>query len=70
MMIRYKYFVRCSGWVNGGYENTGFATSETEAKKHIEESNLRYEKAGVDCHISLLSMEQISNKEFAEDYLG
>lgn len=70
MVIRYKFFVHCSGWANGGYTNTDFALSEAEAKKRIEESNLRYKKAGVECHLSLLSMEQISNEEFAEDYLG
>lgn len=62
-MVRFKFFVHCAGWKDGGYENTQFANTATEAKHVIANWNAN----GV--HTTLLSIEHISNAEFAQDYI-
>lgn len=63
-MVRFKFFVHCNGWKSGGYENSQFAESEKEAKKRVAEWNK--ENPG---SVSLTSIEEISNAEFAEDFI-
>ena len=65
MMVKFKFFVHCKGWAGGGYYNTHFAESAQEAKKIISEWNTD-ESHPVD----LISIEEISNAEFAEDFVG
>ena len=65
MMVRFKFFVHCKAWAGGGYENTSFAKSAQEAKKIISEWNTE-ESHPVD----LISIEEISDAEFAEDFVG
>ena len=65
MMVKFKFFVHCKGWAGGGYYNTYFAKSAQEAKKIISEWNTD-ESHPVD----LISIEEISNAEFAEDFVG
>lgn len=62
-MVRFKFFVHCTGWKNGGYENTHFAKTATEAKRIIANWNAE----GV--RITLLSVETIDNAEFTADYI-
>lgn len=69
-MVKFKFFVHCSGWANGGYENTHFAESKGQAKKAIAKRNAHYEESGVDCRLSLISIEEISDADFAEDFVG
>ena len=38
-MIKFTFFVHCSGWKNGGYENTHYAQNEHEVAKIIAEWN-------------------------------
>ena len=64
-MVRFKFFVHCKAWAGGGYENTSFAKSAQEAKKIISEWNTE-ESHPVD----LISIEEISDAEFAEDFVG
>ena len=64
-MVKFKFFVHCSGWSNGGYENTHFANSAKEAKSMIAEWNKN--KPG---SVSLISITEISDAEFAEDFVG
>ena len=62
-MVRFKFFVHCAGWKDGGYENTHFANTATEAKCIVASWNAK----GV--RTTLLSVEPISNEEFARDYI-
>ena len=64
-MVKFKFFVHCSGWAAGGYENTHFANSAKEAKSMIAEWNKN--KTG---SVSLISITEISDAEFAEDFVG
>jgi len=62
-MVKFKFFVHCN-WVNGGYENTHFARNAKDAEQTVIEWN----KNGHT--VDLLSVEEITNEEFAEDYIG
>lgn len=64
-MVKFKFFVHCSGWASGGYENTHFASSEKEAKARIAEWNKNNPGS-----VSLISITEISDAEFAEDFVG
>ena len=68
-MYRFKFFVHCKGWADGGYENMHFAESEAQAKATIDRWNSESEQRGVDTRVSLLSIEKISDAEFAADYI-
>lgn len=61
-MVKFKFFVNCS---YGGYENTHFANSAKEAKAIIAEWN-----KDKPCSVSLISITEISDAEFAEDFVG
>lgn len=66
-MFKYIYFVKCPGWKAGGYRNAGFAKTKADIKKHIQQANERY--AGTECSVSLLKVIEISDAEFAKDYI-
>lgn len=59
-IYKLKFFVNCEGWVSGGYENVIFVFSKKEAKEWLNKHT--------DC--DFISLEEISRKEFAEDYIG
>ena len=63
-MVKFKFFVHCVGWTAGGYENTHFANSAKEAKEIVAEWNKN--KPG---SVSLISINEISDAEFAEDFV-
>ena len=62
-MVRFKFFVHCAGWKDGGYENTHFANTATEAKRIIANWN----SEGI--RTTLLSVEPINDADFAADYI-
>ena len=62
-MVRFKFFVHCTGWKDGGYENTHFANTATEAKRIVASWNAEGFRT------TLLSVDPISNEEFARDYI-
>lgn len=64
-MVIFKFFVHCSGWAAGGYENTHFAKNAKEAKAQIVEWNKNRPGS-----VTLISIEEISDAEFAEDCVG
>ena len=64
-MVKFKFFVHCTGWADGGYENTHFAKNAKEAKAQIVEWNKKTPNS-----VTLISIEEISNAEFAEDFVG
>ena len=66
-MVKFKFFVHCHV-VGGGYYNTHFARDEEDAKSRIAEWNKQFE--GTDYHVDLVSVTEITNEEFAEDYIG
>ena len=72
-MVRFTFFVHCSGWSTGGYENTHFAKDEKEARERVERWNAEMKKRanrrGNDGEVELLSVTPITNEEFAEDYI-
>ena len=68
-MYRFKFFVHCKGWAAGGYENSHFAETKTQAKATVDRWNKEYEQRGVGARVSLLSIEEISDDEFAADYI-
>lgn len=63
-MVKFKFFVHCAGWAAGGYENTHFAKTPAEARQQIDKWNK--ERPG---SVSLVSIAEISDAEFAEDYI-
>ena len=67
-MVAFEFFVHCSGWVNGGYENKHFARTEEEALKIIDEWNENYKNSS-GCKVTLISITPITDEEFAEDYI-
>ena len=58
-MIKLKFFVHCSGWADGGYENTAYFTSTTEALHWLSQ----YPQC------EMISIEEVTAKEFADDYI-
>ena len=68
-MYRFKFFVHCKGWAAGGYENSHFAETQAQAKSIIQHWNEEYQQRGVDTRITLISVEKISDAEFADDYI-
>ena len=64
-MVKFKFFVHCAGWPSGGYENTHFANSTKEAKEIVSQWNKNNQWS-----VSLISIEEISDAEFAEDFVG
>ena len=64
-MGNFEVCVHCSGWGAGGYENTHFANSPNEAKARVAEWNK--DRPG---SVDLISIEEISDAEFAEDFVG
>lgn len=67
-MVKFKFFVHCKGWKEGGYTNAHFALDEADAKRRVAEWNKQYE--GTDNHVDLISVTEITDEEFAEDYMG
>ena len=65
MMVKFKFFVHCKGWIGGGHENTHFAESAQEAKNIISEWNTDKSHP-----VDLISIEEISDAEFAENFVG
>lgn len=68
-MYRFKFFVHCKGWAAGGYENSHFAETPVQAICTIQRWNEEYRQRGVDAWVTLLSIEKISDDEFAADYI-
>lgn len=62
-MVRFKFFVHCAGWKDGGYENIHFADTTTDAKRIVANWN----SEGI--RTTLLSVETISDADFAADYI-
>lgn len=62
-MVKFKFFVHCKGYKDGGYYNTHFANDEAHAKSIVEEWNKQYS-------VDLISVTEITNEEFAEDYIN
>ena len=65
-MVKFKFFVKSSGWKNGGYENTHFAKSEKSARQIVADWNKEYGENRVE----ILEITPISIKEFSEDYIA
>lgn len=63
-MVKFKFFVHCAGWSNGGYENVHYAETEQQARDIIESWN-----ADSRSQVSLISVETVSDEEFARDYI-
>lgn len=64
-MVKFKFFVHCKSWIGGGYENTHFAESAQEAKNIISEWSTDKSHP-----VDLISIEEISDADFAEDFVG
>jgi hypothetical protein len=65
-MVKFKFFVSCNGWKDGGYENTHFAKSEKDAEKIVADWNKEYGEN----RVKILEIKPISIQEFREDYTG
>ena len=63
-MVKFKFFVHCASWSNGGYENVHYAETEQQARDIIERWN-----ADSRSPVSLISIETVSDEEFARDYI-
>jgi hypothetical protein len=62
-MVRFKFFVHCTGWKDGGYENTHYAETAKDAERIVANWNAEGRRT------TLLSIEPISDAEFAQDYI-
>ena len=58
-VIQLDYFVHCSGWKSGGYENRSFFPNKKAAREWLNENN----------NCSLINMEEISLEQFLSDYI-
>ena len=68
-MVKFKFFVHCKGRVGGGYSNVHFAQDEADAKQRIADWNEQFKK-DPNHSVELLSITEITNEEFVEDYTG
>ena len=59
-MFKLRFFVHCQGWECGGYENVQYFTTAEEASEWLK----------IKSHCEKLSLEKVTLKEFAEDYIG
>lgn len=62
-MVKFIFFVHCN-WVGGDYKNTHFARDAKEVEQTVKEWNENGHQ------VDLLSIEEITDEEFAEDYIG
>ena len=63
-MVKFKFFVHCTGWKDGGYENTHYAETAKDAKRIVDNWN-----AEGHTQVTLLAIIPVSNAEFARDYI-
>lgn len=63
-MVKFRFFVHCTGWRAGGYENAHYAETEQQARETIERWNAEGRSP-----VSLISIETVSDEEFARDYI-
>ena len=63
-MVKTTFFVHCDGWKDGGYQNIHYHRDENEARKVVDEWNKRKH------HVDIISIEPVTDEEFAEDYIG
>lgn len=66
-MLRFTFFVHCTGWKDGGYENSHYAKTEKEARQIIDRWNESYKSNGSDCWVELLKIEKMTDEEWLED---
>lgn len=74
-VVKFRFFVHCAGWKAGGYENAHFARDAKEAKQIVDgwnEKARQRREAGSPFggEVDLLSIEEITDEAFAEDYIG
>lgn len=69
-MVKLTFFVHCTGWKEGGYENVHYFETEKEARDYIKRDNERLKEIKSDCYVSIVKIEEVSLEEFAEDYMG
>lgn len=58
-MYRLKFFVSCTGWATGGYENVQYFETAESAKRWASTKKVK-----------ILDLRRVSDAEFAEDYIG
>ena len=74
-MVKFHFFVRCDGWRDGGYENASFAETEKAAIATVNRWNAARDQLAarlghaVDGYVKLLSVQEITDAEFAADYI-
>ena len=68
-MVKFKFFVHSKGRTGGGYSNIHFAMNEEDAKQRIAIWNKQFEN-DPNHSVELLSITEITDEEFAEDYIG
>ena len=59
-MIKMIVFIHCDGWKNGGYENTLYFETIAQAESWLFDRS----------YCELISIEEITEQKFAEDYIG
>ena len=59
-IYRLTFFVNCKRWAEGGYQNSIFVLGKKEGKEWLDKNP--------DC--DFISLEEITKKEFTEDYIG
>ena len=62
-MVKFTFFVHCAGWKDGGYENTHYAETAQDAERIVANWNAEGRRT------TLISIEPVSDAEFAADYI-
>ena len=71
-MYKWRFFVHCDGWKDGGYYNTHYATSLKEILKTLRSwrkyDGGYYEEHGFN-RVEVVSIKKVSVEYFAQDYI-
>ena len=59
-MWKLRFFVHCTNWEHGGYENVHYFQSKGEALNYVKENP----------KITLISVEKVSKEIFLDDLVG
>lgn len=58
-MYYLKFFVPCTGWATGGYENVQYFETAEDAKRWAAAKKVK-----------ILELKKVPDSAFAEDYIG
>ena len=66
-MVKFRFWVPAKGWAAGGYENAHFANDAKQAHQIVDHWN---EGKAEEDKVVIREIKEITEEEFAEDYIG